>query len=144
MASTTYLSDPAKTTSLDSFINAGEKITFKYANFCFRDEMSNGTVACIHNVLDDYADEIDQFVEEVELNMNEIHKYRYNPKRLAYDVYKSTDMYSFVLYINGMSNVKEFNLSSGKVKLIHKDTFPKILSEILSAENKSLDIYNYK
>ena len=53
---------------------------------------------------------------EVNLNEKEISKYRFNPKRLSYDVYKTTDYWFLILVSNGYKHIHEFNLD-GTIKL---------------------------
>lgn len=135
---------PEVASTLKSFIATGKEVPLKYGKFCFEDNMDYGAKRPIFNVLRDYKDELLERAMIVNFNKEERVKYTFNPKRLAYDVYGSTDLYSFILFINNMSNIKEFDLRTGKCKLIHRDVFKELLSMIYTAEKKNLDLYNYK
>ena len=136
--------DPATTITLSSFIRAGKMIPLKYDKFCFMEKLDNGVIKCIYNVLDDYYEEIEDYVIEVNFEKDDIYKYKYKPKVLAYDAYGSTDYYIFILYINKMSSVKEFNLENKKINMMRKEVFNSVFSTILSSEMQNLNIYNYK
>lgn len=135
--------NPAKSKTLSEFISRGSRVPLKYSKFCFQD-ISQNLTRCIYNVLDDYFEELEDYFIKVTFSKEERVKYSRNPKALAYDVYGSTDLYSFILYINKMASVKEFTLEDNTCYLIHKDNFTQILGEILNAETKNLNLYNVK
>ena len=140
----TYSIDPGISSTLSQFITAGRGITLKYSNFCFLQKDDNGNTISIYNVLDDYMDELDQYILDVPLTEMEVMKYRFNPKKLAYDLYGSTELFAFILYINRIGSIKDFSLTKRKVKLINKQYFTTIFGEILSAEKADLKMYNSK
>ena len=137
-----YIINPAVSSNLSQLITAGSGITLKYSNFCFLQKDDNGNTIPIYNVLDDYMDELDQYILDVPLTEMEAMKYRFNPKKLAYDLYGSTELFAFILYINRIGSIKDFSLAKRKVKLINKQYFTTIFGEILSAEKADIKKYN--
>lgn len=134
--------NPSTASTLKSFISAGSKVPLKYSKFCFMDTDSDGVKRPVFNVLRDYKEELLSYLMIVKFNKEERTIYTFNPKRLAYDVYGSTDLYSFILFVNNMSSVKEFDLKTGSCKLMHRELFANLLAQIYSAEKKNLDLYN--
>ena len=63
---------------------------------------------------------------------SEFNKYRFKPKRLAYDLYGSTELYFAILFTNGICNIKEFNRKN--IKLIKKSDMILLLEAIYNAE----------
>lgn len=61
----------------------------------------------IYDILPQYIELVDVSLSETEAN-----KYRYNPKALSYDVYKTVDYWFLILVANKYKHVHEFNLSS--------------------------------
>lgn len=120
---------------LDTFIRLGGNVNLKYSKLCYKRLTDSDQIRCMHNVLDDYMDVLEDYFIDVVLNPEEVKKYRYNPKRMAYDLYGSTDLFSFILYINRLSSVKEFNLDNPNIKLMHVDNLSKFLSNIISTED---------
>ena len=86
-----YSGNPSLSNNLDSFIAMGKQVGITYAKFCFLNKDDFGVIRCIHNILDDYSEEIREYVQTVTVNYKEIAKYYMKPKLLAYDVYLSTD-----------------------------------------------------
>lgn len=123
---------------LATFITLGSNVTLKYSKLCYRRLTDDDRIVCMHNLLDDYVDILEEYFIDVELTPEEVKKYRYNPKRMAYDLYGSTDLYSFILYINKFASVKEFVLDNPNIKLIHVDNLTSFLSTIMSAEQEAI------
>ena len=49
---------PAKTTTVEEFIESGKGNTINYFNLSFTEKLSNGTWVSIMNVISDYIDEL--------------------------------------------------------------------------------------
>lgn len=60
------------------------------------------------------SDVLPQYIETVEvlLNDTEIEKYKYNPKLLSYDVYKSADLWFLICNINKCKRSFDFTPNS--------------------------------
>ena len=128
----------ATASKLDNMIKLGSSVSLKYSKLCYKRLTDNDQIRCMYNVLDDYIDILDSYLIDVALSPEEVKKYKYNPKRMAYDLYGSTDLYSFILYINKYASIREFTLNDPNIKLIHVDNLTAILSSILSIEQASL------
>ena len=136
---TTNTSDSA---TLASFIDRGKSVILKYSNFCMYNKSDNGNIMSVYNVLDDYRSEIEKNLVDIHFSDAEVLKYIYNPKRLSYDVYGSTDFYPFILWLNYMGNIKDFNFENRTLKMIEKNTLSSILSDIMNSEMNNRLIYN--
>ena len=134
---------PTESITLDDFINRGSQIEEKYSLVNFYNKSTiDGLTKPVYNILQDYKKEIMDYVVDVKLTDDQISKYMYNPKRLSYDYYNRTDLYFFILFINGMSSIKEFNLENGKLKMIRYNDLSRILTDIITSEGKLLKTYN--
>lgn len=67
----------------------------------------------------------------------EFTKYKYNPKKLSYDVYGTTELWFLILRLNEMYSVTEFNINP--IKLFNINVLDKI-SEILNKEEDRINI----
>lgn len=130
--------------NLENYIKSGNNENFRYSSFCLIDVNDYNQSRCITNLLDDYYEYLEDYFMEINLSTDEIRKYKYNPKRLAYDVYGDTNLYSFILYINKMSSIKEFDLKTGKVNLIHVDSLVPLLNNIYCTELEQIKSFNIK
>lgn len=134
MAATT----PEKTYTIDQFISC--KNTDKniyYSNLSIFEKSIDGTQLLLsYNILNDYYDEIFDKAVTVELTDKEYNMYQYQPKKLAYKLYGSTEYYYILLFLNGMASVKEFNRK--KIKLIRPSDLSSILSAIYTSEEDFL------
>lgn len=139
-----YAKNPAQSSNLEDFMTTGRLITLKYSKFCLKDSFESGNVLPIYNVLDSYRDELISCAREFNINDITIPKYKFNPKRLAYDYYGTTDLFFIILYVNGLASAKEFTLANNKVKLIEKDNVAEILGTILGAEEANIKKFNSK
>lgn len=132
---------PAFSTTLDSFIEQGKEMPLTYSKLCLTEVDNRGTIRIVYNLLDDYVEELESYLIEVTLTDEEVIKYKYKPKVLAFDAYGRTDYYSFILYFNKLSSVKEFTLESKKIKMMKAGDLSKVLSSILSSEMKTIKAY---
>lgn len=134
---------PEESLTLENYLKGSTNLTYK--DFCYYAKSdTSGLIKPIANILDDYREEIFDNVESYNLSTEDVSKYKFNPKRLSYDLYGTVDWYSFILYINEMSSVKEFSLTDKKIKLIDKTTMETILSTIYNYESPGLSNYNNK
>lgn len=134
---------PSKTSTIESFIDMGTVDEITYYKFsilvkCLEDSDIQYSQT---NIIYDYMEELKGIAVEYELTDNEFTKYKYKPKRLAYDLYGSTEIYFLILAINGMCNIKDF--SKKKIKLFYRNDLLNILNEIYAAEQDYIR-YNRK
>lgn len=67
-----------------------------------------------------------------ELSSDEYFTYRFKPKKLSYDLYGTTELWSVLLELNGLNSIIEFDLE--RVKVYEPSTFMKLLNEVLILE----------
>lgn len=134
--------DPRLATTFSEFIAAGSSSTvISYPKLVFTEK--NGDILyVVHSVLEDYLYELKKASEEIVFSQSNITKYQYNPKRLASDIYGSTELYYIILRINDMCDVKQFDLSSGKLMMLTTDNMATMLNSIYSAEKDDMQTYN--
>lgn len=122
------------TCTLESFIKYKDyDNNIYYSNLSIFEKSINGSnILLVHNVLNDYYDEILDRALTVKLTDKEFNKYKYNPKLLAYDLYGYCEYYYIILFLNQMTNIKEFNRQ--KIKLLRPSALSSILSSIYSSE----------
>ena len=132
--------NPALTHTLQEFLKAGENdSTIRFPNLLYHE--TDGSIEyTVKNVLDDYMGELKDMALLVALSEEEYQKYIYNPKYLAHDIYGSTVLYPFIMALNGIANIREFNFKV--LKLLRKSDLLSALSSIYNAEKNNIQAYN--
>ena len=132
------MATPETTYTLESFISYKDyDKNIYYSDLSIFEKSIDGTgLLLTYNVLNDYIDEILSCAINVKLTDKEFIRYQYNPKALAYKLYGSTEYYYIILFLNGMTNIKEFN--KRKIKLIRPNALSTILSAIYTSESDFL------
>jgi len=140
LSSITGGSNPAKTYTIEDFIDMKTQDEITYINYSILNYNANITYTdqCI---LDFYMKELkDICLEVTDFTQEEINKYRYAPDLLAYDIYGSTQLDFIVLLCNGIIDPKEFDLNKGKIYLPTLIDITNFLSETYSSESEWLNI----
>ena len=133
-------SDPALTYKLSQFIKVGRQApTLSYTDFSYR-ETHNDISYVIKNVINDYLYELKKLARKVLLTDKEYEKYKYKPKLLSYDLYGTTEYYIYLLMINDMCNIYEFD--SKKLLIITKSTLNMALNSIYRSEKANIIQFN--
>lgn len=132
---------PRHTTSLEDFAESGDSVSITYHKLSFI-EKAGSIEFPLFNVIDDYLDILVASSEETELSDIQKHTYMYRPKLLCEHLYGNGELYYIILLINGICNMKEFTLESGKIRLIRKSTLLEILKNIYKSEKTQIDNYN--
>lgn len=132
-------SSPELTQSVEDFIELGISDEMTYSNFAVLAKCLGDTnvVYAQDNVIYDYISELKKSCIQVVLSDEELIRYRYNPKRLSFDVYGSTELYFIILAVNGMCSFKDFNKKS--LKLLYKKDMNDLLTKIYNAEMEYLN-----
>lgn len=133
---------PQETSTIEEFIESGSGVTITYPTLSFIDMLSNGTWVSVHNVINDYIEELRNACINVELNTEQQFKYFYKPKLLCFDMYGNPELYFIILLINDMADVKEF--TKPVIKMLRKSHMSEILTLIYNAEKKAIESYNDK
>ena len=133
------MSDSTTTSTLESFINyknLDNNVYYKDLSI-FEKSIDGKSVLLTYNILNDYRKEIFDFVIPITLTNEEFQKYQYQPKKLAYDLYGSTEYYYMILFINSMTNIKEFNRR--RINLMRAKDMSNVLSAIYSSESEYIE-----
>ena len=133
------MSDSTTTSTLEIFINyknLDSNIYYKDLSI-FEKSIDGKSVLLSYNILNDYRKEIFDFVIPITLTDEEFQKYQYQPKKLAYDLYGSTEYYYMILFINSMTNIKEFNRR--RINLMRAKDMSSVLSAIYSSESEYIE-----
>lgn len=73
---------------------------------------------------DKYLDELEQHKTSISLSTEEYYKYRYNPKKMSYDIYGTTELWFLIMTANELYSIIDFDLRV--VKLYRTDILQKI------------------
>lgn len=135
---------PELATTVSDFIYAGKKSgTLRFPNFVMV-ESYQGIDYTVYSVLDDYVEELKKNSIRCKLTDEEKIKYKFKPRLLSFDIYKTTELAYIILAINDMWNVKQFTLYSGYVNMLPKAKMKELLSEIYRHEGDTIKKYNSK
>lgn len=85
------------------------------------------------SIIREYLPFFESIVVELPLTPAEVVDYRYKPKKLSYDLYGTTELWSSLLELNNIYSVIEFDLE--KVKVFDPKELPKLLNEVLILED---------
>lgn len=135
-------SNPAKTTTVEEFINCEELIKISYSNLSLRIPVDGDIDMVLYNVLDDYIEEFKERAVLVELSDEEYIKYCQAPKLIAYDFYKNTELDFIILRLNGIYDDKDLDMKN--IYLLSKDDMKELTSQLYNAEKKFIQSYNDK
>ena len=133
------MSDSTTTSTLESFINyknLDNNVYYKDLAI-FEKSIDGKSILLSYNILNDYRKEIFDFIIPITLTNEEFQKYQYQPKKLAYDLYGSTEYYYMILFINSMTNIKEFNRR--RINLMRAKDMSSVLSAIYSSESEYIE-----
>lgn len=77
---------------------------------------------------------IPNLIVKVKFDDQMARKYKYNPKRLSYDIYSTVELWFELLRINHCSSVTEFDLKNNQVNVYNVNKIKEILNEIMILE----------
>lgn len=128
--------------SIQAFINDKPIISTDYATMSFTEERERIQFAVGNLVTDDYYPELKAKCVRVHLSDDDIMKYKYRPKMLAYDIYDNTELYYVILRVNDLYNVKDFNLSKKYIYLPSKKVLKEFLADVHNFDIRNIRIFN--
>lgn len=136
------ITNPNSTYTLSQFISLKDSDNITYPNFSiFNRSLNNEKIVyCIDNLIYTYMDEFNELKRVCTFTTEERLKYIYKPKLLAYDIYGTSESYFVILAINGMCNVKEFDLDNKKLYLLLPKDMSNIMSQIANAEDEYIKL----
>lgn len=137
------MASPETTCTIESFINSGQNSSVSYQSLSLISDLGDKIKFPFLNVFNDYIEDInsDKIIKIAKLAPDEIQKYIYRPKILAYDIYGKTELYFLILALNNIGTPKDFTLKNGKVKLISKQDANDALKYIYNAEKNLINRY---
>ena len=128
--------------SIQAFINDKPIINTDYATMSFTEERERIQFAVGNIVTDDYYPELKAKCVRVHLSDDDIMKYKYRPKMLAYDIYDNTELYYVILRVNDLYNVKDFNLSKKYIYLPSKKVLKEFLADVHNFDIRNIRTFN--
>ena len=146
MAAAVYRSGvkrPSDTHTISEFVRVGSQNSAKisYSDLSYI-EKRDGMEFIVKNTINDFIWEFKRYSKEIELTNEEVQKYRYNPKKLAFDLYGSTVVYYIILLMNDMCDIHQFNLKSKKLLLLSPTQLSNFLSSIYKSDGQSISKFN--
>lgn len=141
-SSATDISEPQLTYTLNQFIALKDvdRIVYRRYSIMQRSLTNEELLYCIDNVIHTYMDEMKKKRKIVSVTESERIKYAYKPKLLAYDVYGSTELFFILLALNGMCNMKQFDLIERKFFALTPQDCAQFVSDIYNAEGDYLKL----
>lgn len=85
------------------------------------------------SIIREYLPYLQSSVVELKLSPGEVSKYRFKPKKLSYDLYGTTELWSALLELNQLYSIIEFNKEVYKV--FEPKEFMTLLNEVLILED---------
>lgn len=85
------------------------------------------------SIIREYLPYLQSSVVELKLSPEEVSKYRFKPKKLSYDLYGTTELWSALLELNRLYSIIEFNKEVYKV--FEPKEFMTLLNEVLILED---------
>ena len=134
---------PSDTHTVSEFIRIGaqNKAKIGYPDLSYI-EKRDGMEFIVKNTINDYLWEFKRNARTIVLNNDEILNYRFNPKKLAYDIYGSTRLYYIILLMNDMCDVHQFNLKNKTLLMLTPTQLSDYLSSIYKADMNSIAKFN--
>lgn len=125
-------------TTIREFLNNYKKQSIKFTDFFNKGVLIDDQVKLFINddsILNLFDDLLKKYKIKYKMSNAEYRKYKYNPHRLAHDIYGNSEYWWLILHANELNSASEFSLQS---IWIYKASVLNILKEILiiTAEEK--------
>lgn len=129
---------PQLTYTLNQFIALKDADDITYSKYSVMERSLDNPelVYSIDNLIYNYMDEMLAQSRIVVISKAEQIKYMYKPKLLAYTCYGSTESYFVLMALNGVCNVKEFDLADLQFRALYPNDLSVIMSSIYNAESE--------
>lgn len=129
-----------KDSLLTGFISKYRADTFKY-DILYHKQVIQPEVTKItipwDGLLSKYRNELYEYEMTYTFTDEEYNKYAYNPKRLSYDLYGTTEFWDLILRLNELYSTSEFDLRTVK---LYNGGFYSAITSIISAEQPFTNI----
>jgi hypothetical protein len=134
---------PSDTHTISEFIKIGNqnKAKIGYPDLSYI-EKRDGMEYVVKNTINDYLWEFKRYAKTIVLTNDEVLTYRFNPKKLAFDIYGSTRLYYIILLMNDMCDVHQFNLKNKTLLLLTPTQLSDYLSSVYKSDMNSIAKFN--
>jgi hypothetical protein len=134
---------PSDTHTISEFIKIGNqnKAKIGYPDLSYI-EKRDGMEYVVKNTINDYLWEFKRYAKTIVLTSDEVLTYRFNPKKLAFDIYGSTRLYYIILLMNDMCDVHQFNLKNKTLLLLTPTQLSDYLSSVYKSDMNSIAKFN--
>ena len=134
---------PSDTHTISEFIKVGNqnKAKIGYPDLSYI-EKRDGMEYVVKNTINDYLWEFKRYAKTIVLTNDEVLTYRFNPKKLAFDIYGSTRLYYIILLMNDMCDVHQFNLKNKTLLLLTPTQLSDYLSSVYKSDMNSIAKFN--
>lgn len=125
-------------TTISEYIRSGRQKPVKMTDYFYTGVLVDN-VSRLY-VLDDsalipYDEELNKYRKSYTFTSEEYRKYKYNPWRVSYDVYGTTEYWFLVLHANELYSAMEFDMHT--IDLYTTDVMS-VLNEILTIEDEGM------
>ena len=123
--------------TIDQFIQTEQNKSIKYPNYYYQKVISEDNLHVIMNyqsIMDRYVQYIRDYITEIELSQEEMRKYRYNPKRLSFNLYGTTSYWWSIIFANQIHSLTEFDFSRDNVIKVFTREGISAFSTVLSVD----------
>lgn len=123
--------------TIDQFIQTEQNKSVKYPNYYYQKIISEDDLHVIMNyqsIMDRYVQYIRDYITEIELSQEEMRKYRYNPKRLSFNLYGTTSYWWSIIFANQIHSLTEFDFSRDNVIKVFTREGISAFSTVLSVD----------
>lgn len=133
---------PTTATSVEEFIDTKTMIPVTYTTFLFTNAVEGrpDISVPVFCVLDDYIDEIEEYVQEYTFTSDEYSKYSQAPRLLAEYLYNNQELFPILLRLNDVYDERDFTIHT--IKLLSKSDMSTVLSQIYNVNKKFINVYN--
>lgn len=123
--------------TIEQFIQTEQNKSVKYPNYYYQKVISEDDLHVIMNyqsIMDRYVQYIRDYITEIELSQEEMRKYRYNPKRLSFNLYGTTSYWWSIIFANQIHSLTEFDFSRDNVIKVFTREGISAFSTVLSVD----------
>lgn len=123
--------------TIEQFIQTEQNKSVKYPNYYYQKVISEDDLHVIMNyqsIMDRYVQYIRDYITEIELSQEEMRKYRYNPKRLSFNLYGTTSYWWSIIFANQIHSLTEFDFSRDNIIKVFTREGISAFSTVLSVD----------
>lgn len=125
--------------SIHEVIENSKLLDISYEKLFFKSkiEVNNETNLIINynSLVDNYMEDIMKTCMLVTLTDKDLADYKFQPKKLSYYLYNTTELWFLLLRVNNMVSSLDFNKK--KIYIFNKNKIFKVINEIMTLENES-------